>query len=302
MKIDRLLGILTTLLRKKSVTAPYLAEKFEVSSRTIRRDIDTLCQAGIPVMTTRGAGGGISIAEGYRLDKSLLTYEELSNIAASLKGLGTVMEETQVGRTLEKLSISREDAVMSLRDSVVIDLASHYKGSLTEKIATLKGAIAQSRVVAFDYYYEKGDCVRRVEPYCVVFQWSAWYVFGFCLSRRDFRLFKLARLWNLSAEAERFVPREIPPEKRSMSVSFTDHLKLVALFEPSEKYRIIDEYGPNCFTVEPDGRLRAELAYTNAMFMMGWLLAFGDRAQVLAPASMVEEMRRVAHKLSALYE
>ena len=302
MKIDRLLGILTTLLQNKRVTIPWLAEKYEVSGRTIRRDIDALCQAGIPVVTVQGAGGGVAIAEGYKLDKSVLTVEELSSIVVSLKGLGTVMEGTQVGRTLEKLSISRDSAYISLRDSIVIDLSSHHKGSLTEKIETIKTAIRESRIISFTYYYEKGDSFRRIEPYFIAFQWSAWYVFGFCLDRQDWRLFKLTRLWDLTPTGKTFLPREIPPERLDLTAHITDHMTLVALFDPSEKYQLIDTYGPDCYTVTDDGLLRVEPRYTNAAFITQWLLGFGDKVRVLAPKEIAEEIRAIAKKMAKRYE
>ncbi len=131
MKLDRLLGILTVLLRSDSVTAPQLAEKFEVTRRTIGRDIDALCRAGIPVVTRQGSGGGISIAEGYKLDKSVLTADELSDMITALKALGSVTGRSQIERTLDKLSI-KNGAVVSLREPVVIDLASNFQSGLTE--------------------------------------------------------------------------------------------------------------------------------------------------------------------------
>jgi predicted DNA-binding transcriptional regulator YafY len=129
MKLDRLLGILTVLLQNDRVTAPELAEKFEVNRRTIGRDIDALCQAGIPIVTHQGVGGGIAIAEGFKLDKSVLTADELSGIIAALKGLGSVSERSNFERTLDKLRFN-SDSVVSLREPVIIDLASYYKGQL----------------------------------------------------------------------------------------------------------------------------------------------------------------------------
>ena len=125
MKLYRLLGILTVLLQKDRITAPQLAERFEVNRRTIGRDIDTLCQAGIPIVTYQGSGGGISIAEGFRLDKSVLTTDELSNIIAALKGIGSVSERSHIERILDKLH-AKKSAVISMREPVIIDLASHY--------------------------------------------------------------------------------------------------------------------------------------------------------------------------------
>lgn len=184
MKLDRLMGILTILLQNERVTAPFLAEKFEVTRRTIGRDIDTLCAAGIPVVTHQGMGGGISIAEGFKLDKSILTSGEL----------------------LEMIS-----------PPVVIDLASYYKDSLTEKIEILKKAILDRHLVKFDYHYKKGESHRVIEPYLVVFQWASWYVFGFCLEREDWRMFKLNRLQGLVACDERYEVREIPRDRRGAS-------------------------------------------------------------------------------------
>lgn len=300
MKLDRLLGILTVLLQNDRVTAPYLAEKFEVTRRTIGRDIDALCGAGIPIVTQQGGGGGISIAEGFKLDKSVLTTDELSGIIAAIKGIGSVSDESRIERTLDKLSAGK-DAVLSLREPVVIDLASHYKGSLTPKIELIKRAVRERRLIEFDYYYEKGQTHRVIEPYFAIFQWTAWYVFGFCLDRQDWRMFKLARLWNLDLCGETYLPREIPPERQDFNAHLPDDKRLVALFEPSVKYQLIETYGPACFTETPDGMLRLETGYTNRNYTISWLLGFGSKAKVLEPQDMAEEIRQTAKKMLEKY-
>ena len=297
MKLYRLLGILTALLQNDRVTAPSLAEKFEVTRRTIARDIDTLCEAGIPVITYQGSGGGISIADGYKLDKSILTADELSGIIAAVKGMGSVSEPSQVERTLDKLGANAGAA----REPVVIDLASYYKESLAPKIEQIKRAVLEARIIEFDYYSDKGEGRRRMEPHFVTFQWSSWYVFGFCLERLDWRLFKLARLWNLQTRDERYSPREIPPEKRDFNVMYTDDIKLVAVFDPSEKYRLIESYGPDSFTETADG-LRFEFGFTGMDYLVSWLLGFGDKVKVLEPASVAERIRDTAKKIFSRYE
>jgi len=177
MKLDRLLGILTVLLQKDRVTAPYLAEKFEVNRRTIGRDIDSLCQAGIPVITHQGAGGGISIAEGFKLDKSILTSDELSGIIAALKGMGSVTDQSKMERTLDKLGVNT-NAIISLREPVVIDLASHYKSSLTYKIEQIKHAILKTKCIIFDYYNKKGTHAAKSSRTWLFFSG----VIGMCLA------------------------------------------------------------------------------------------------------------------------
>ena len=306
MKIDRLLGILTVLLQNERVSAPELAERFEVNRRTIGRDIDALCMAGIPVVAYQGSGGGFSIAEGFKLDKSVLTTDELSGIIAALKGIGSVSSKSGIERTLDKLH-ANADAVVSLREPVIIDLASYYKGQLTEKIELIKQAVLESRWIEFDYYYDKGDSHRRIEPYFVIFQWTSWYVFGFCLERQDFRLFKLQRLWNLELVgqgdpgAPRFTPRVIPPEKRDFSLQFTDDIAFVALFDPSVKYQLIELYGPHCFT-ETDEGLLFEIGFSKRDFLVSWLLGFGGKVKVLEPDYIVEDLKAAAENILGQYK
>ena len=301
MKLDRLLGILTILLQKDRATAPELAEKFEVSRRTIGRDIDALCQAGIPIVTHQGIGGGVSIAEGFKLDKSVLTADELSGMIAALKGIGSVSSQSNIERTLDKLHAG-SDAVVSLREPIIIDLSSHYKGQLTEKIELIKGAILDARIVEFDYYYDKGDTHRRIEPYFVIFQWAAWYVFGFCLERQDWRLFKLLRLWNLTLSGDSYTLREIPPDKRDFNMHCTnDDIKLVALFDPSVKYQLIETYGLDCFIKTGEGLL-FELGFSNREYLVNWLLGFGDKVKVLAPVEIADEVKAIAKNILARYK
>ena len=300
MKLDRLLGILTTLLQNDRITAQELAEKFEVNRRTIGRDVDALCQAGIPVVTHQGIGGGISIAEGFKLDKSVLTADELQSIIAALKGIGSISEQSNVERTLDKLH-AKSNAVVSMREPVIIDLASHYKGQLSPKIEMIKRAVLEARLIEFDYYYDKGESHRRIEPYFVIFQWTAWYVFGYCTERQDWRLFKLLRLWNLRLCNEFYSPREIPPEKRDFNLHYTENIKLVALFDPSEKYRLIETYGLDCFA-ETDEGLFFELGFTNRDFLIGWLLGFGDKVKVLEPSDVAAGIQTTAKNILSRYK
>ena len=156
MKIDRLVGILTVLLRQGSATAPELAARFEVSRRTISRDVEDLCRAGIPLVTTQGYGGGISIAEGYRLRPDLLTREELETLLAGLGGMGTVTRGPHITTLLEKLPPGE--------GAIAIDLASHYRDTLTGKIALLRQCIREKRLVTFRYWYRKGPASGRWSP------------------------------------------------------------------------------------------------------------------------------------------
>ena len=183
-----------------------------------------------------------------------------------------------------------------MREPVIIDLASHYKGQLSPKIELIKRAVLESRLIEFDYYYDKGESHRCIEPYFVIFQWTAWYVFGYCAERQDWRLFKLLRLWNLKLCDEFYSPREIPPEKRDFNLHDTEDINLVALFDPSEKYRLIETYGLDCFTETADG-LHFELGFTNRDFLIGWLLGFGDKVKVFEPCDIAAGIQITAKNI-----
>ena len=196
MKLDRLVGILAILLQKEQVTAPQLADRFEVSVRTILRDLDVLSRAGIPIVTRQGSGGGISILEGYKLDRTLLTGREMQDILAGLRSLDSVNGTNRCQLLMEKISAGSSE-LMAGDASVLIDLSGWDKKGLTSKIELIRGAIDAGRELTFDYYSPAGEGRRRIEPYYLIFRWSSWYVWGWCTRRQDWRLFKLSRMWFL---------------------------------------------------------------------------------------------------------
>ncbi len=300
MKIDRLLGIVMILLQKEKVTAPYLAEKFEVSRRTINRDIEDLCKAGIPVVTIQGGNGGISIADGYRIDKSVLTYEEMEYVVTALRGMDSITPKLGTEQLLNKFLLKKEH-VVSVRDSIIINLSSHYKDELTGKIALIKEAILNNQLISFRYYSSKGVSLRRIEPYYLTFQWASWYVFGYCQERQDFRLFKLNRLWELKNIEEIFQPREISDENKEFDRYFQEVISITLLFDVDVKYRLIDEYGTECFTVQEDGRLLFRTGFANKDYMLSWILSFGDKVEVVNPKGLKQEIKKIAENILRHY-
>ncbi|MDF2905986.1 MAG: DNA-binding transcriptional regulator [Herbinix sp.] len=301
MKIDRLLGIVMILLQKEKVTAPYLADKFEVSRRTINRDIEDLCKAGIPVVTVQGGNGGISIADGYRIDKSVLTYQEMEHVVAALRGMDSITSQVGTEQLLNKFFIKKEN-VVSVKDSIIINLSSYYKSELTGKIAMIKNAILSCRLISFRYYSNKGDSLRQIEPYYLTFQWAGWYVFGYCLDRQDFRLFKLNRLWELKDSEIIFQPREISEEERDFERYFRNEVSITLLFDADVKYRLIDEYGIECFTVQEDGKLLFRTGFANKDYMLSWILSFGDKVEVVNPKGLKQEMKKIAENILKHYQ
>lgn len=298
MKIDRLIGIITILLRQDKITAPELARRFEVSRRTINRDIEAICQSGIPLVTTQGRGGGISIAEGYKISSTLLTAEERQAVFAGLQGIDSISSSPISTALRERLSA--RSGCVPCEDTFTIDLASHYRLSLTQKMEPIKKAVRERRLLVFQYLSAKGEQRRVIEPYRLVFQWSAWYVWGYCKTREDFRMFKLNRLWNLEVSAETFPPRPLP--ETGFGPEFSGevfHLK--AVFAPEQRFRLVEEYGLDCCTRNEDGSLLLEREFVNYSYMREWVLSFGDSAYVLEPEQLRTDLRCQAENLLKAY-
>ncbi|MBU4541231.1 MAG: YafY family transcriptional regulator [Firmicutes bacterium] len=300
MKIDRLIGILSILLQQKKVTAPYLAEIFEVSRRTINRDIENICKAGIPLTTSQGANGGIAIMEGYKIDKTLLSSAELQSILAGLKSLDSVAGTNQYRQLIDKLAVS--GGATQPDNHIVIDLSSHYKNSLAPKFEIIKKAIDQRRLITFYYYSPKGESSRQIEPYLIVYQWSSWYIWGYCQDRCDFRHFKLNRLWDLQVREETYKPRDLPKYNSQEQLAMPSQIHLVAEFDPIMKWRLIDEYGLDCYQMTQEGKLRFEFYFSSQENLFSWLLSFGDGVELIKPEALRKDFMMIAKKLVKKYQ
>lgn len=301
MKIDRLIGILSVLLQDEKITAPELADKFEVSRRTINRDIEDLCKAGIPITTTQGFGGGISIMDGYKMNRTLLTSKDMQMILAGLRSLDSVSGSHYYGQLMEKIKAGSSDFV-SGRDSILIDLSSWYKDTLAPKIELIQNAVEERNLLTFQYYAPKGNSKRSIEPYYLVFKWSSWYVWGWCTEKKDFRLFKLNRMDALLKEDTTFIPREVPMPNLSDEKIFPGGIKVKALFTRDSQWRLVEEFGIHCFTENEDGTLLFTADYTEKENLLSWLLTFGDKVKVLEPAWVQEELIRIAKNIIKAYD
>ena len=300
MKMERLIGILSILLQREKVTAPELSERFEVSRRTIQRDIESLCRAGIPISTAQGTGGGISIMEGYRMDRTLLTAPEMQAILAGLRSLDSVSGTRRYSQLMEKLSAGAGTLVPG-GAHMLIDLSSWYKTSLPPKIELIQWAIEQRHSIRFAYFSPKGESARTVEPYYLVFHWSTWYVWGWCRSREDFRLFKLNRMTELSS-GEAFEPRPAPLPDLEPERIFPAKYQVTVLFDPACRWRLVEEYGMDRFTVEPDGRLRFAGGFPDADSVLSWVLTFGEKAELLEPKELRQELGALTATLADRYK
>lgn len=301
MKIERQIGILSILLQKEKATAPELAQKFEVSRRTINRDIENLCKAGIPILTEQGAGGGISIMDGYKIDKTLLTSSDLQAILTGLRSLDSVSGTNRYGQLMEKLAADSSN-LLAGDQNMLIDLSSWYKATLAPKIEQIRKGIEQTERIAFTYYSPAGETEREVEPYYLIFQWANWYLWAWCCKRQDFRIFKLNRMLHLHSTGTVFSQREVPPPELSAEKRYPPILQVKALFAPECKWRLIEEFGAESFSVQKDGRLLFSFGFTDEENLLQWILTFDEKAELLEPENLRQKLRKTGTYLCHTYE
>ena len=239
--------------------------------------------------------------EGYRMDRTVLTAREMESILTGLRGLDSVSGTNRYRQLMEKLS-SGSKAVMDERQHILIDLSSYYKQSLAPKLETISQAIDQCQEIAFRYYSSRGEGRRQIEPYLLVFQWSSWYVWGYCRKRHDYRLFKLNRMLGLETLECHFAPRDLPPYEIRPERAFVLRIEAKVLFQPSARWRLIEEYGAESFEEQEDGRLLFSFGFADKEHLFSWLLTFGEQAELLKPASLRTELRDMALRIGEIYQ
>lgn len=306
MKLDRMLYIITYLLNHRKVRAQELADQFEVSVRTIYRDIDAISQAGIPIVTYQGMDGGVGLVEGFKLDRNLLTAEEIAKIVSALKGVQSISEDTKIKLLIEKLAgITSDKDLIPTGNEIMIDLSSWSRyDQLSKSIRRIKDAIRDRRMIRFLYYTNEALTERQTEPYQVIFKESNWYLYAFCRLRNDFRLFKLRRMSGLEILDESFEPRPFSVEDLRWEESYDkkDQLEITVLFDPVMKYSVNDIFGVENYEYTDDGRLRVTFIMPSGAWLPGFLLGFGDKAEIVDPPALREKISRMAEDVVKVYQ
>lgn len=284
MQISRLFEIVYILLNGQVTTAKELAEHFEVSTRTIYRDIDALSAAGIPVYASQGKGGGISLLEAFVLNKSLLSEQEQNGILLALQTLNaTQFPDTEL--VLSKLNrIFRKDSLSWIE----VDFSSWGSTqSQKEKFDTLKSAILSSRIIAFQYFSSAGvKSSRSIEPIKLVFKDKAWYLQGFCLAAQDMRTFKVGRIVNLEATASSFLPRNLELPVVGQESTYGPMFPLQLRISPEGAFRVYDEFNEYEVYREADGSFRVNTSMPDGEWLYSYILSFGIMAEVLEPVNL----------------
>lgn len=300
MQISRLFQIVYILLDRKTITAKELADRFEVSVRTIYRDINTLGTAGIPIYTSQGRGGGISILDDYVLNKSLLSDDEQKEILIGLQSLKATNYPDI--KTLDK----KLGALFSKNKQSWIEVDfSHWGGGNEEKdkFQILKNSVLNKNTVEFSYSNANGDqTIRQIEPLKLIFKNKYWYVCGFCLLKNQFRIFKISRISNLNS-TEIFFDRDLPDDLdliKEKSVGYKAS-NIVLKFSNHISYRVYDEFNINNIEKDADGNLIVSLSYPEDEWLYGYILSFGFYVEVIEPQGLRGIISDKISKMSNIY-
>lgn len=292
MKISRLFQIVYILLERKSITANELAEKFEVSVRTIYRDIETLTESGIPIYTTQGKGGGITLMDQFILNKSLLLDKEQDEILFSLQSLSAA-NYPEAGDILAKLShlFQKSDTKW-----IEVDFSAWGSDSKRKEYFSLfKQAILDREVISFHYINSNGDkSCRRVLPTKLLFKDKSWYLEAYCLDKTASRIFKINRMSKIEVTDDHIEQLE-NGETLSSTPPFhnaTQELAdLVLRVNPKVSYRIYDEFDEEHITIEKDGFYQITISHMKGEWLYSYLLSYGNYVEVIEPTDIRNELR-----------
>lgn len=309
MKIDRLVSIIMILLDKKRMGAQELADMFEVSPRTIYRDIDAINLAGIPIRSTSGVGGGFEIMPEYKIDKKVFSTADLSAILMGLSSLSNMVRGDELVNALAKVKsfIPAEKAkdIEIKTNQICIDLSPWIGNrNIRPYLETIRTALQDCKLLSFEYTAHRGNkTVRTVEPYQLVLKSSHWYFYGYCCTRNDYRLFRLSRMSELQMEQETFVPRDYQKP-------ILDFEEILVAMQTEVKIRIhksiLDRVLEYCtfdhFTPDGDEHYFVNFPFIENDYHYDILLSFGDKCECLEPLHIRTEIKRKIQNMAAIYD
>jgi predicted DNA-binding transcriptional regulator YafY len=287
MKLNRLLEMTLYLLGHSPVTAGELAEHFGVSRRTVYRDIDALSCAGVPVYMKKGNGGGVSLLEGYTIDRTMLSGSESDSLMLALRMLRAA-KYPDVTPLFEKLGVLFERKPES--DWIEINFEPwEVDPNEKNRFNDLKSAIIGRRVTEFDYVNAQGGPSHRaVEPIRLIFRGQTWYLLAFCRLRQEERVFRVSRVKNVTVTHESFSPRPMSAKTSELMMMVRQPTLLRLRFQPQMLHRVYDTFDGRFMTVNPDGSCTVEIAWPEDEWVYSFILSFGSFVEVLSPAHVRE--------------
>lgn len=309
MKVERLISIIMILLDKERISAQTLADRFEVSLRTIYRDIDAINMAGIPVRSISGVGGGIEIMPNYKIDRKTFSTNDLSAILMGLSNISNMTQSKELSNALAKVKSfipanSAKDIELKA-NQIYIDLSPWMGGRDAQNyLEMIKKALHEKNNLSFDYADRYGNkTTRLVEPYQLVMKNSHWYVHGYCLKRNDFRLFRLFRMSNLQLEDTFFTPRDFEKPQLDFTDEVATMVETIQIrIHQSVMDRVLDFCAYEEFSPDGDDHYMVNFPFIENDYYYTILFSFGNKCECLEPQHIRTEMKRRVNELATMYE
>jgi len=302
MKLNRLLEITTILLNKKTVTASELAERFGVSTRTIYRDIDVLSASRVPVYATQGTNGGISILEDYTVNRTALSNSEKDSILFALQTLKST-KYPEIDLVLEKLSSIFKNTAM---DWISIDFSPWGANpNAYNKFTDIKTAIMQSRVIEIDYINTNNlKSRRKIEPMRLIFKSQAWYLWGFCLEKQDYRTFRISRIKRVEIRDEKFDRSKVQVIEESSAETEKEkpYTHIILQFTEEALYRLYDDFDDKWIRDNGDGTYTLEIDFPEDEWAYGYILSFGCFVKVIEPEHVRKIIKDRSERMTKSYD
>lgn len=306
MKMDRLIALIMILLEHEQISARELAERLEVSRRTIYRDIDTLNRAGLPIYTLMGAWGGVGLMKSYKVGKTVFTPQEIQNLQNGMQSYKQLFGRREMVYAAEKLNaLYPDNAERQPNAPFVMDLSLNQGNeSLRSLFGMMETAMNEHCVLTFAYTDARGQISeRQAEPYQVVFKESTWYLQAYCLDKQDYRIFKLARMSGLQMTKEQFVPKAFTPLPMDGGDWLSqDWAEVTIRLDRSVMDRVIERFGADHILRVDEHHCWAKYPIIANDYGYDRLLAFGDKCEVLGPPEIRNGFKAYVRGIMRKYE
>lgn len=302
MKLERLISIIFKLLNNEILSASSLADEFQVSPRTIYRDIEAICAAGIPVVSYQGTNGGFGIIKGYKFDKSLMGSYDILNLITVLSSLSSIFKDNKIEHTIDRLKLLDTN---SNNKSLLIDLESHR--TEPNSLMNLQKAIHEKKVVHFNYVSNKNEFTsREVEPIHLHYKFRNWYIYGYCRERQNYREFRLSRMMDVTLRQEKVLQNhEIKDEAFYSNRNLVGVEDVVIWVSPNSLAEALDQFVNSSKTINDDGSMTITISVYQPL-QAGWLksilLSFGSGAKIVKPLELQSILIDEAKKIIKVYE
>lgn len=304
MKYQIMVKILMLLLARRKATAREIADRYDISIRSVYRYVEELAVAGIPVDVARGRYGGITIADTYRLPVGYFTKEEYSAAVNALTAMSSQVSDEAVLTALEKLQrqIKSENADRSVSGSIIVDGGTWGDTkNFADKMSVCERAVEESLCLDIDYISRSGEHSRRIiDPHVLIFKQNVWYVYAFCHTKQDWRTFKIGRIKNARFTGKTFEKRRITREEIPLNFRYrAEELAEICLEIEKDKLPDVEEW-LGIDNIEPRGnKFIAEVAVPDDEGLVSKILGFGGGVRVLAPEQLKQRVIEAAQKIIA---